>query len=51
MNQEIINQYASVVASLDHLLQEGVLFTPDEVGSLENLSARAQTIISQLLAK
>lgn len=51
MNQEIIDQYASVVATLDHLLQEGILFTSNEVGSLENLSARALTIISQLYTK
>jgi hypothetical protein len=31
--------------------QEGVLFTSDEVVSLENLSGRAQTIISQLYTK
>jgi hypothetical protein len=48
MNQDIIRSYGSVVAELDYLLQEGAIFSAEEVAALDNLTTRAQRIINDL---
>jgi len=51
MNQDIINEYMSIVGKLDHLLQEGVAFTHEEGATLQHLARSAETIIHDLAIK